>query len=110
MLPLGTLLLAPAPARRVLKRLVSHVGVPHPASGRRVSWGHARLEWDDGTCRDGWLRVGEGYAFTARVAAHVARRLLDGEGRPGAFTPGALFRPELAEQAGGEFILDRVEP
>lgn len=55
---------------------------------------------------DGWFRRGDGTDFTASVAADVTRRLLRGEGRPGAHTPGALFGPELAEAVGGEFILD----
>jgi hypothetical protein len=29
------------------------------------------------------------------------------EGRPGAYTPGSLFGPELVAHAGGQFILDR---
>jgi hypothetical protein len=44
--------------------------------------------------------------FTARVATEVALRLARGQGRPGAFTPGALFGPELAGAAGGEFLLE----
>ena len=43
--------------------------------------------------------------FTVNVAAQVVSRLARGEGRPGAFTPGALFGPGLAESAGGEFIV-----
>lgn len=76
-------------------------GMPRPSS-----WGHARAEWSDGTVREGWLRAGDGTAFTAAVAAEVTGRLLRGEGRPGAHTPGALFGAELAEAVGGEFILD----
>lgn len=72
---------------------------------RRSSWAHARAEWSDGTAREGWLRVGDGTDFTAAVTAEVAQRLLRGEGRPGSHTPGALFGPQLAEAAGGEFIL-----
>ena len=45
--------------------------------------------------------------FTASVAAEVTCRLLHGEGRPGAFTPGALFGAELAEAPGGLFVLDQ---
>ncbi len=75
-------------------------GMPRPSS-----WAHARAEWSDGTVREGWLRAGDGMAFTAAVAAEVAHRLLTGAGRPGAYTPGALFGPELAEAVGGEFLL-----
>lgn len=72
---------------------------------RASSWGHARVEWADGTVREGWLRVGDGTEFTAAVAAEVTQRLLRGEGRPGAHTPGALFGHQLAEDLGGEFIV-----
>jgi hypothetical protein len=71
---------------------------------REHSWGHARLEWADGTTREGWLRVGEAQAFTGAVPAEVARRLLAGEGRPGAYTPADLFGPSLAEACGGEYL------
>ena len=64
------------------------------------------MEWSDGTVREGWLRVGDGTDFTAAVAAEVTQRLLRGEGRPGAHTPGSLFGPELAEAIGGEFVVD----
>lgn len=73
---------------------------------RPSSWGHARVEWADGTAREGWLRVGDGTEFTAAVTAEVTSRLLRGEGRPGAHTPGALFGPELAEAVGGQFFMD----
>jgi hypothetical protein len=37
------------------------------------------------------------------VPAEVVRRLLDGQGKPGAYTPTALFGPTLAESCGGEY-------
>jgi len=74
---------------------------------RPSSWGHARVQWPSGTVRDGWLRVGDAMEFTASVAAEVTCRLLHGEGRPGSYTPGALFGAELAEAAGGSFVLDQ---
>jgi hypothetical protein len=49
-------------------------------------------------------------AFTATVVAEVTRRLVLDEGRPGAFTPGALFGPDLAVHAGGQFILNPKAP
>jgi hypothetical protein len=73
---------------------------------RPYSWGHARVEWADGTIREGWLRVGDAQVFTGAVPAEVARRLLAGEGRPGAFTPAALFGPSLALACGGEYVID----
>lgn len=77
------------------------------AMPRTSSWGHAHVRWPDGQVREGWLRVGEGTQFTADVAALVAQRLLAGDGRPGAHTPGALFGPELAEAAGATFLIDQ---
>ncbi len=74
---------------------------------RQFSWAHARAEWPSGEVRAGWLRAGDAMTFTAAVAAEVAHRLLRGEGRPGAHTPGALFGPELAEAVGGEFLIDQ---
>jgi hypothetical protein len=55
--------------------------------------------------RETWLKAGDGTVFTARVAAEVALRLSRGEGRPGAYTPGALFGAALAEAAGAEITV-----
>jgi hypothetical protein len=65
---------------------------------------HARVEWATGATRDGWLRAGDASDFTAAVTAEVARRLARGEGRLGAYTPGALFGPSLATDCGGRFV------
>jgi short subunit dehydrogenase-like uncharacterized protein len=85
---------------------IARIPLRAQALPRPSSWAHARAEWPDGTVREGWLRVGDGMAFTAAVAAEVAQRLRRGEARPGAHTPGALFGPALAEALGGEFIID----
>ena len=77
-----------------------------PPSKTEVSWARARVEWSDGSVRVGWLRAGDGYAFLAKISADVAQRLLNGEGKPGCFTPGALFGAQLAVEAGGVFVLD----
>jgi len=91
--------------RNFAKRQMANV-VAKPRKGTgKPSWAHARMDWADGTTREAWLRAGEGMAFTSQVAAEVALRLWKNEGRPGAYTPGALFGPELAEAAGAEFIL-----
>ena len=63
--------------------------------------GRAKVVWDDGTTSEGWLALGEAQATTDAVAAEVARRLLHGRGRPGAFTPAALFGSALATDLGG---------
>ena len=72
---------------------------------REFSWAHARVEWAAGETRDGWLRAGDGMEFTAAVASEVAGRLASGDGRPGAYTPGALFGPSLAIDAGAQFVI-----
>lgn len=89
--------------REFAKRQFAKMNVP-PKDTPGNSWAHARVEWPDGSVREGWLRLGEGMAFTARVAAEVALRLAHNEGRPGAYTPGSLFGAELAVTAGGEFV------
>jgi len=79
-------------------------GVANPRLPREFSWGHARVEWNDGTSREGWLRLGDAQHFTEAATAEVARRLLEGRAEPGAYTPGALFGPSLASDVGAEFV------
>lgn len=90
--------------RRGLLRLVDRYRLAPPAHPGATSWAYASVTWSDGEIRRGWLHMGEGYAFTAKVAALVAGRLADGLGHPGAFTPGALFGPGLARDAGATLI------
>ena len=71
---------------------------------REFSWGHAMATWNDGTTREVWLRLGDAQEVTIAGAVEVARRLAAGEGRPGAFTPGALFGADLATAIGGTFL------
>ena len=105
-LPLATALLAIAPVRAFAKRRLARVKLKARERPREHSWGHAYLQWADGTTQEGWLRVGDAQAFTGAVPAEVVRRLLAGEGRPGACTPAALFGPSLAEACGGEYLID----
>lgn len=77
---------------------------------RTSSFGHARVSWADGQEREGWLRTADGTDFTAAVVTQVTTRLLNGEGRPGAFTPGALFGPELATACGAVFLSAEKPP
>ena len=102
-LPVATGLLAVGPVRRFAARRLAAVRLPAGPAPRPHSWGHARVTWDDGTTTDGWLRLGEAQATTNAVAAEVTRRLVHGEGRPGAFTPAALFGPDLATAVGGTY-------
>jgi hypothetical protein len=103
--PILSVLVSWTPLRDFAVRRLARVRSPEPTNARNASWGHARVEWPDGLVREGWLRAGDGMVFTARVAADVAARLAQGNYRPGAYTPGALFGPEIAEAAGAQFIL-----
>ncbi len=105
-LPLATALLGIGPVRSFATRRLARLELKARERPRAHSWGHARLEWADGTVREGWLRVGEAQAYTGAVPAEVARRLLAGEGRPGSHTPAALFGSSLAEACGGEYLID----
>jgi hypothetical protein len=102
---MALLLSLPAVRRFAMDRLAKLVA---PPSKTEVSWARARIEWPDGLVRTGWLRAGDGYAFLAKASAGVAQRLLDGKGRPGCFTPGALFGTSLAIEAGGTFVLEEA--
>jgi len=98
------------PLRGVLRRQLARLRLPAPPPSRAFSWGHARVQWADGSVREGWLRAPEGMAFTCTVMSEVAARLANGGSRPGAYTPGALFGPGLAEAAGGTLLLDGAAP
>jgi len=88
-------------ATRRLARITTTTAKERP---RRSSWGRARVEWESGRVREGWLRTGEGMTFTVDAVTEVAQRLARGEGRPGTFTPARLFGPEVALAAGAEFM------
>ncbi|GAA0424201.1 membrane protein [Acrocarpospora corrugata] len=89
-------------ATRRLARITTTTAKERP---RRSSWARARVEWPSGRVREGWLRTGEGMAFTVGAVTEVAQRLAKGEGHPGAFTPARLFGPEVALAAGAEFVV-----
>jgi short subunit dehydrogenase-like uncharacterized protein len=103
-LPTLSALLAARPIRAGAQKLVSLMRLSPPVKPGNVSWAYARLGWPDGTHREAWLRTGEGYGFTAKVAAHTTARISDGRAAVGAFTPGALFGADLARGAGAEII------
>lgn len=106
LLPLLGRTIGVGPARRGLPALVARLRLAPPATSTgETSWAHAELRWSDKTSRHGWLRTGEAYAFTAMVAAEVACLLADGRTSPGAHTPGRLLGRSLAEQAGGQLII-----
>ncbi len=103
---LAALFRLPGVSRLAVNRL-ARIPVRAHDKPRPCSWAHARAEWPTGTVREGWLRTGDGHDFTAAAAAEVTRRLLNGQGQPGTYTPGALYGPELAEAAGGQFLIDQ---
>lgn len=104
-LPLAMALSHIKPLRTLAKRRLASLKISARSRPREHSWGHASIQWPDGTNQEGWLRTDDAQEFTAAVAAEVARRLFKGEGQPGSYTPGILFGPELAEAIGGKFIL-----
>ena len=103
----GAPLLAFRPLRNLVSRRLAGVRFTARPMPRPHSWGHALITWPDGTSAEGWLRVGDAQAFTVSVTAEVAYRLLDGQGRPGAYTPAALFGTGLAESCGGTYLLNQ---
>lgn len=90
--------------RSMATRSLGRIPVRAKAAPREHSWGHAHVTWADGEVREGWLRLGEAQEFTAAVPAEIAQRLLAGSGRPGAFTPAALFGADIATSCGGEHL------
>jgi short subunit dehydrogenase-like uncharacterized protein len=103
--PVAASLLAVGPVRRFAIRRLAAVKMAAKPKPRAFSWGHAVVQWADGTRREGWLRLGEAQEWTGRVPAEVVRRLLAGAGKPGCYTPAALFGPSLAESCGAEYVL-----
>ncbi len=102
-LPLAAHLLSVAALRRLAARRLAAVQLGERPAPRAHSWGHALVTWEDGTTSEGWLRLGEAQAATDAITAEVTRRLVRGEGRPGAFTPAALFGYALAASVGGKY-------
>ena len=64
------------------------------------------IDWPDGTRREGWLRADDAMGYTADAVTAVVARFADGNRPAGAYTPAAVFGPEIAAAAGGIFILD----
>ncbi len=95
------------PARRFARDRLAAVRTRPRERPRPHSYGHTRVEWADGTVREGWLRAGDAGEFTASTAAAVAAWLAEGRGRPGAHTPVAALGAELLTAAGAELILDQ---
>jgi short subunit dehydrogenase-like uncharacterized protein len=93
--------------RRFCTRKIAAIEVkPTTATAPQISWSYARVQWPSGVTRQGWMRTGDAMVFTSDVMARVALRLISGEGKPGVYTPGALFGAELASECGGKIILE----
>jgi short subunit dehydrogenase-like uncharacterized protein len=98
--------LSVTPLAQLTTRLLARTRTPARTRTREHSYAHARVDWPDGTSREGWLCTGEAMEFTSAVMAECALRLAQNGAAPGAYTPAAAFGPELATAAGGEFVLD----
>jgi short subunit dehydrogenase-like uncharacterized protein len=101
---LGRVVSIPAVRRFAVRRLAAVRTKPAPRP-RRHTWGHAVVTWPGGTTREGWLRADEAMDFTAAVVAETTARLARGEGKPGAHTPASALGADVAEAAGGTFLL-----
>lgn len=106
LLPMLGRLLSVPPLRRLAVDRLGRATVKAAPRPRKHSWGHAVVEWADGTRHEGWLRAGDGMDFTADVTATVTELLARGVGKPGAWTPAAALGADLASIAGGTFVLD----
>jgi short subunit dehydrogenase-like uncharacterized protein len=109
-MPLALALLQIAPVRAFATNRLAQVQLKAHDRPREHSYGHAVIQWPDGTTREGWLQLGDAQAFTGAVPAEIARRLLAGQGRPGAHTPAALFGPSLAEACGASYLIPADAP
>ncbi|MEU6559371.1 saccharopine dehydrogenase NADP-binding domain-containing protein [Nocardia nova] len=104
MMPVVGTLLRSGRVRRLALRMAQN-NQPAPRSDVDASWAHARVHWDNGERRSAWLNTGESYEYTARVTAIVAARLAAGDVPHGAYTPGALFGPDIAREAGATITI-----
>jgi hypothetical protein len=98
------------PVRRALEYGVALTD-SRPTAGQGqdyVSLSYAQLDWANGESRAGWLQMGDGYAFSGKVAAAVVRAQLAGAVPSGAHTPAAVLGPELAFDAGAKLVIDEA--
>lgn len=106
LLPLLGRLLSVPPLRRFAVNQLSRIRGKAAPRPRKHSWGHAVVEWADGTRHEGWLRADDAMDFTNDVTATVTELLARGDGAPGAWAPAAALGTDLATTAGGTFVLD----
>ena len=100
---LSRLLKIPSVRRRMVNSMAASKTrrAPRP---RPHSWGHAVVDWPDGTRRESWLRADDAMDYTADVLAVVVRALRNGTAPRGAYTPAAALGPVLATDAGATFL------
>jgi short subunit dehydrogenase-like uncharacterized protein len=93
-----------ARAGRHLRRSGRSAAAPPAADQAALeSYVWARATAADGRTAQGWLRTGEGYAYTARSAVSTVEAVLAGEPL-GPTTVAAAFGPRIALSAGGELV------
>ena len=100
---LSRLLKIPSMRRTMINSLAASKTrrAPRP---RPHSWGHAVIDWADGTRRESWLRADDAMDYTADVLAAVVGAFRDGTAPRGAYTPAAALGPRLATDAGAAFL------
>lgn len=105
LLPVAAAALSLGPLRAYAQRRLARVQTKARPRPTAHSWGHARVQWPDGTVREGWLRTEDAQDFTVATAALIATQLAAGRGSPGAHTPTAALGADLAVNAGGVLLL-----
>ena len=95
MLPVALLALRSSRLRRSLIGRLARMPRSSDAAPR-PSWAGARATWSDGSEAEAWFRTEDGTDFTIAPAAEVTLRLLSGNARAGASTPGELSGTQIA--------------
>jgi short subunit dehydrogenase-like uncharacterized protein len=74
------------------------------AKAKMYVWGDVRNA--QGDVRSAQLQLSEGYTFTAHAALHIMKKVLEGNVKPGFYTPSGLFGSDLVAQieSGGTII------
>jgi short subunit dehydrogenase-like uncharacterized protein len=104
MLPMMSRLLKIPAMRRMMIRQMAASKTKEAPRPRPHSWGHAIINWADGTTRESWLRTEDAMDYTADVLTVVVVALIAGTAPHGAYTPAAAFGADLAIEAGGTFL------
>jgi hypothetical protein len=89
-IPPVAMIMRSARLRRFAAKRLAALRVKDAPKTRPFSWSYARVEWSDGTAREGWLKVGDGMDFTTAAASTIAVRLTRGEGKPPIHTWGIV--------------------